>query len=137
MKDISLQLRKPTVADYQALRKTTGWSSLDDETVGTALKNDIFSICIAEGNKAIGMGRVVGDGAAYFYIQDVIVHPHFQKQGIGKMIMNEIEGFLAQNAPNNAFIGLMAAEGVERFYNKYNYRKRPSSRPGMFKTISA
>lgn len=137
MKNITVQLRKPTVAEYQALRNTTGWSSLENETVATALKNDIFSVGVVLQERVIGMGRIVGDGAAYFYIQDVIVHPEYKKQGIGSLIMQEIEKFLEQNAPKNAFIGLMAAEGVEKFYNKYNYRKRPATHPGMFKTISA
>ena len=82
------------------------------------------------------MGRVIGDGAIYFYIQDVIVLPEFQKFGLGKLIMNQIEAYLNKNAPHNAFIGLMAADGVQKFYEKFGYRQRPGGRPGMYKMIS-
>ncbi|KAA3625837.1 MAG: GNAT family N-acetyltransferase, partial [Bacteroidetes bacterium] len=66
----------------------------------------------------------------------IIVRPEYQKTGIGKLIMEQIEGFLQTSAPKNAFIGLMAAEGVKRFYHKFGYQERPANGPGMFKRIS-
>lgn len=29
------------------------------------------------------MGRVVGDGAFFFYVQDVAVHPQHRRRGLG------------------------------------------------------
>ena len=55
--------------------------------------------------------------------------------GIGRLIMNEIEGFLSENTSNNSFIGLMAAEGVEEFYHKFGYMTRERSKPGMSKLV--
>lgn len=133
MKALVIEKRRPSVSEYQLLRNSTGWLNLDDETVDTALENAIFSVCIIKNEKVIGIGRIVGDGAAYFYIQDVIVLPEFQNQGIGSLIMKELENFLSENAPRNAFIGLMAAEGKEGFYKNFNYKVRPSTRPGMYK----
>lgn len=109
---------------------------LDDGVVKMALENDLFSIIIFDGNLPVGMGRVIGDGGIYFYIQDIIVHPEYQKSGIGKLIMERIEAFLSKSAPKNAFIGLMAAEGVKEFYHKFGYKERPENGPGMFKRIS-
>jgi ribosomal protein S18 acetylase RimI-like enzyme len=45
-------------------------------------------------NDVIGFRRVIGDGGIYLYIQDVIVLLEFQRQGIGKCIMDAIMGYL-------------------------------------------
>lgn len=81
------------------------------------------------------MGRIVGDGAIYFYIQDIIVIPSYQGRGIGLLIMNEIEAYLEENAFNNSFIGLMAADGVQKFYHKFGYLERAETQPGMSKLM--
>ncbi len=133
MNNYHLEIRKIKPNEYQALRQTTGWDSIANEVVTKALKNDLFSVCVLEGENLIGMGRVIGDGAIYFYIQDVIVHPDHQGKRVGKMIMNSIENYLDKATHNNSFIGLMAAEGVKDFYKKYGYAERADSRPGMFK----
>lgn len=65
----------------------------------------------------------------------MIVLPEFHKLGIGDKIMAEIENWLKNNTFENSFIGLMAASGVEGFYEKYGYTKRDPDRPGMFKIM--
>ena len=130
-----LEIRKLKTAEYQSLRKTTGWSPLTDIAVAEALERDLFSVCVYHHQKVIGMARVIGDGAIYFYIQDVVVLPEYQGKGVGALLMNAIEKYLEKTAGNNAFIGLMAAERVKEFYKKYGYTERPVNGPGMYKTI--
>lgn len=108
---------------------------LEDWVVKKALKNDLYSVCVFDENNLIGIGRVIGDGGIYFYIQDVIVHPDYQGKGVGKTIMERIELFLRGKADNNSFIGLMAAEGVKDFYRGFGYEERAENRPGMYKII--
>ncbi len=133
--EIRIENRKISVEEYQSTRKTTGWAMLDDVVVSKGLENDLHSVCIFDSNKLIGIGRVVGDGAIYFYIQDIIVIPEYKGKGIGKLIMNNIETYLINNTNNNSFVGLMAAEGVHAFYYKFGYAERAESKPGMFKMI--
>ncbi len=75
----------------------------------------------------------MGDGGIYFYIQDVIVLPEFQKKGPGKRIMDALMGYISSHAKSKAFIGLMAAKGVSKFYEKYGFAERPADRPGIFR----
>ncbi|MBD77631.1 MAG: GNAT family N-acetyltransferase [Crocinitomicaceae bacterium] len=135
MNNITIEKRKLKVPEYQLFRDTTGWDFIDDKVVEKALEKDLFSICVFSDDKPIGMGRIIGDGAIYFYIQDVIVLPEYKNKGIGKLIMNQIEKFIAKTANNNSFIGLMAAANVKEFYYKFGYLERPDDRPGMYKTI--
>jgi len=131
---VKIEVRTPTPQEYAQLREAVHWSKLDLKAIEQGLQNSIFSVCATYEQKVIGCGRVIGDGGIYFYIQDIIVIPDFQKRGIGKFIMNEIMKYLNKNAAENAFIGLMSAKGVMGFYEKYGFEERPSSRPGMFRT---
>lgn len=130
-----IEERKITRKEYQFLRATTGWKMFEDKVIEKALKNDLYSICIFDEDKIIGIGRVIGDGEIYFYIQDVIVHPEYQGKKVGKMIMESIEDFLQNNSNKNSFIGLMAAKGVKDLYKKYGYTERAEDSPGMYKYI--
>ncbi len=135
MHKYKVELRKIRISEYQALRKTTGWGDLSDDTVSKALSKDIFSICILDNTEIIGIGRVIGDSAVYYYIQDIIVLPKYKGKGVGKLIMKHVENYLNNHAANNSFVGLMAAQGVQDFYKKFGYQERPKNRPGMYKIM--
>jgi len=49
------------------------------------------------------MARVIGDSGLYFYIQDVIVLPQYQKMGIGILMMERVMNFLDNNLSPLAF----------------------------------
>lgn len=125
--------RIPTVKEYQYLRNSVGWSTVNDDAVEQSLKNSLYSVCIVRNNQIIAFGRVIGDAGIYYYIQDVIVLPKFQRKGLGRRIMDSIMNFLDKHADPTAFIGLMVAKGFWRFYEDYGFQKRPSDAPGMFR----
>jgi ribosomal protein S18 acetylase RimI-like enzyme len=125
--------RNPTLEEYQRLRRAVGWSDVETEAIEIGLNNSLFSVCVILENRVIGCGRVIGDGGIYFYIQDIIVLPEFQGRGIGRRIMDAIVEYLKAHARDGAFIGLMAAKGVSKFYERYDFKKRPPDAPGMFR----
>lgn len=79
------------------------------------------------------MGRVVGDGALVFAIQDVIVLPEHRRQGYGARIMDALMAYVKENARLTAHISLFSANGMEEFYSRYGFVERPQGRlgPGM------
>ena len=77
-----------------------------------------------EESKAIGMGRIIGDGAIYFYIQDIVVTPEYQKSGIGTCILNALFEYIKNEAPEKSFIGLFSAPEAVDFYRKFTLEKR-------------
>ena len=132
-----IEIRKGSIdpSHYQYLREQTGWSMQSEKLVPGALNRDLFSVTVLHNHQPIGMGRIIGDGLHYFYIQDIIVDTAYRSMGIGMIIMKEIESYLSNYAPDQAFIGLMAADRSKGFYRKMGYVERPSSRPGMYKIM--
>jgi GNAT superfamily N-acetyltransferase len=116
----------PSPADYNRLRLTVGWGGYDESLIAKALPSTLYCICAFAGEEMIGMARVVGDAGLVFYIQDVIVLPEHQRQGIGTQMMDAVMAFVRANAHCNTIIGLMAAAGKEAFYQKYGFVVRPN-----------
>jgi GNAT superfamily N-acetyltransferase len=125
--------RVPTVDEYLALRQAVGWDRLDEQMAARGLANALFTVCALYQGSVVGCGRVIGDGGLYFYLQDIIVRPEFQRTGLGKLIMQPILGFLNEHAPPGTFVGLMAAQDASGFYTQFGFAPRPPDRPGMFR----
>ena len=114
------------------MRNLAGWGNTSILKAEVAIKNTPFSITAFDNDNVIGIGRIIGDGALIWYIQDVIVLPEYQGKGIGKTIMNYLIEYAKSNSvPNEDFtIGLMSAKGKEAFYEKFGFVSRPRENRG-------
>jgi ribosomal protein S18 acetylase RimI-like enzyme len=94
----------------------------------------LFSVCLEREGEIIGLGRIVGDGGLYFYVQDIIVKPEYRGLGYSRIIMDEVMKFIKVNAKKGSFVGLFAAKGTEGLYEKYGFVIRPNEifGAGMF-----
>jgi ribosomal protein S18 acetylase RimI-like enzyme len=120
----------PTVQELIDIRKAVGWGERDYGAAKVSLANCLYSVCIRHEDKLVGLGRVVGDGGLYYYIQDVVVLPEFQGRGLGAAIMDKVMAHLRQQVKPGAVIGLLAAKGKEPFYEKYGFIARPTDMLG-------
>ncbi|MBU7007735.1 GNAT family N-acetyltransferase [Phosphitispora fastidiosa] len=127
------QLPSPEV--FNRLRSAVGWPKLNEKLLEKALNDSIFSICALLENRTIGMGRIIGDGALYFYIQDLIVLPECQGMGVGSAMLQRLMELLETKTSEGSFVGLMAARESEAFYKKFGFIERPNGHfgPGMCK----
>ncbi|WP_286235617.1 GNAT family N-acetyltransferase [Thalassotalea sediminis] len=125
-----ISVESPKTEEFLCLRHKVGWGELDYNLAQTSLNNSLFHIIVRDKSQLIGMGRIVGDGAMYFYIQDVIVDPDYQGAGLGSILMDHIERYLSVAAKKGATIGLLAAKGKEAFYLRYGYLLRPNDMLG-------
>jgi ribosomal protein S18 acetylase RimI-like enzyme len=136
LKEYKIEKNIPTLEEYKYLCESVGWTNyMNFDVVETSLMNSIRCITVKDKEQIVGMGRIVGDGAIYFYIQDIMVHPDYQKNGIGKEIMNHLVEYLNTNAPDKAFVGLFASQGKEPFYEKYGFKDFSPNMTGMFTVI--
>jgi len=123
----------PTV--YNDLRKAVGWTTYKTEQIEEGLKNSLYLVQAFDGKTPVAMGRVIGDGKMVFYIQDVIVLPEYQRLGIGHEIMKRIMNFIDSRSVEHSIVGLMAAVGKERFYEKFGFAARPNEKMGCGMSI--
>ena len=67
----------------------------------------------------------------FFYIQDLVVIRDYQGQGLGEVLMQNIENYLRETAQKGATIGLFAAKGKESFYSRFGYQSRTGDNLGL------
>lgn len=120
----------PSAKEFTELRRAIGWGEIDLNIAQMSLEQSLFHVVVRNQQTLIGMARVVGDGYMYFYLQDVIVHPNFQQQGIGQLLMEHVERFLSRTAKKGATVGLLSAKGKEEFYTRFGYIHRPNDELG-------
>lgn len=109
--------------DFVRLKVATGFIDRPLEQVEKALKNGLFNVSAICDGKVVGMGRLVGDGAMYWYLQEIIVLPEYQGKGIGKSIVNRLIEHIRSTAipGTKVSIGLTAVKGKEPFYEKFGF----------------
>jgi GNAT superfamily N-acetyltransferase len=130
MRFITIQ-RRPTPVEYNNLRQLVNWPTYKTELIERAFENTLFALVVEdEIGKVVGMGRVIGDNAIYLHIQDVIVRPDFQRQGVGRIIMNELMDYIRRVGEKNTNIGLMCSKGREEFYKGFGFIERPNEKFG-------
>ena len=88
-----------------------------------ALQNGLLNVSAIYHDGLVGMGRLVGDGAMYWYLQEIIVLPQFQRMGIGTMIVHHLVDYAKENSVTGKFttIGGVSAKGKEPFYEKMGF----------------
>lgn len=100
----------PTVEEHGALAISVGWhNDLHWESVPASLAGSLCGVVAYDGaDQPVAMGRVVGDGAFYFYLQDVAVHPDHQRRGLGGEVLARLRRQILQMAGADCFVGLFA-----------------------------
>lgn len=119
--------------EYNDLRKLVGWGTISKRQFNTSIPNSRFiTVGKCEG-KTISMARAVGDGGYHLLIVDVIVHPDFQGQGIGKEMLSQLMDFVKNGyveKGETTMVSLLSAKGKEAFYEKMGFMKRPNDERG-------
>lgn len=89
-----------TIKEYQtyneseilSLYTSVGWTNYTNhpEMLKNAYANSLKTLGAYENEKLIGIIRVVGDGHSVVFIQDLLVYPEYQRQGIGTALLKQI-----------------------------------------------
>ena len=109
--------------DFVRLRIEAGFVEIPLEHARKALQNGLLNVSAIYNGELVGMGRLVGDGAMYWYLQEIIILPNFQRKGIGTMIVNHLIDYAKANSITGKFttIGGVSAKGKEPFYKKMGF----------------
>lgn len=126
------------VNEYNNLRNKIGWDTKDMDVVQNAIIKSTIVKKATFKNKTVGMARAIGDGI-YYLIVDVLVDPEYQKNGIGRKLIDEIVKEVENKIKKGqkCSINLISISGKEEFYEKCGFRKIPFDYTGhgMIKRI--
>jgi len=122
----------PDANAFFSLFETTGWNAKYAATPADLARavDASWSILSAYADGSlVGFGRVVSDGTMHAVLFDVIVHPDYQRRGIGSEILTRLVRVCREAAIRD--IQLFAAHGKGPFYERHGFRVRPDGAPGM------
>ena len=116
--------RFPTNNEFNELFYSVGWGNRENEKINKHRQNSCFAVCVFDGNKILGMARVVGDGA-YYTVYDVVTRKEYQGKGVGATLMNEVVKWYKTVEDDDTYLYLGASYGKEKFYEKFGFKARP------------
>ena len=80
--------------DVLHLYQAVGWTNYthQPEMLEQSLAHSLAIYIARDGEEIVGLVRLVGDGFSSVFVQDLIVLPSYQRQGIGSALMKEALG---------------------------------------------
>ncbi len=73
------------------LYQANAWSSAEKPTqLLAALRNSHALVAARMDGRLVGLGNAISDGHLVVYFPHMLVHPDFQRQGIGRAMMNAL-----------------------------------------------
>lgn len=75
-----------------ALYESVGWTTYtkDPEKLQRAIEQSLLVITAWHEQTLIGLIRGIGDGETILYVQDLLLLPEYQNQGIGKELVDRL-----------------------------------------------
>ena len=80
-----------SIDDVLHLYQAVGWTNYthQPQMLEQALSHSLVIYLALDGDAVVGLIRLVGDGFSSVFVQDLIVLPSYQRQGIGSSLMKE------------------------------------------------
>lgn len=73
------------------LYSSVGWTAYTDhpDSLRRGFENSLVILGVYTENDLVGILRAVGDGETIVFIQDILVHPDYQRRGLGTALLKE------------------------------------------------
>ena len=104
--------------DVLHLYQAVGWTNYthQPQMLEQALSHSLVIYLALDGDAVVGLIRLVGDGFSSVFVQDLIVLPSYQRQGIGSSLMKE-----ALKDYKDAYQVQLVTEETERTLEFYRF----------------
>jgi aralkylamine N-acetyltransferase len=109
--------------DVEGLFALAGLNGRTGDKVQRAFESSQVVCYAYAASRLVGVGRALTDWEYHAFIYDVAVHPDFQKQGIGRLIMQSI----LDRVPVWRVM-LIASPDVQPFYAKFDFAEHTDVR---------
>lgn len=86
------EYKKYNSEDIPKLYDSVGWSAYTDDLAAleNGFNNSLKILAAYKNDELVGIIRAVGDGYTVVFIQDILVLPEYQRQGIGSALLKAI-----------------------------------------------
>ena len=80
-----------SINDVLHLYQAVGWTNYTNQPqmLSQALSHSLATYLARDGEKIVGLVRLIGDGFSSVFVQDLLVLPSYQRQGIGSSLMKQ------------------------------------------------
>lgn len=127
---IEIKYNSLTADEWAYLRASVNWTIHSHNDFLEAINNSLLILSAYSEENLIGMARLIGDNKFTFFIQDVIVLPSYQNQGIGTTLVNSLIEYIKKKASPHTIVNLMASKGNEHFYENIGFIRRNGTLKG-------
>ncbi|MBR4344350.1 MAG: GNAT family N-acetyltransferase [Lachnospiraceae bacterium] len=78
--------------EIKRLYTEVGWSAYTEnmQTLEQGYKNSLLVLAAYEDEELLGIIRVVGDGFTIVFVQDILVFPEKQREGVGTALLKAV-----------------------------------------------
>ena len=130
MNKLTIKHNELTAEEFISLLESVWGGAPTLEQTSLAMEHTLFRVSVYDGEKVIAMARMIGDMGLCYYIKDVIVRPEYQKQGIGRVLMDELLNFIGENGVigTDIFVELCAMPDKIPFYEKLGFSANEAQR---------
>lgn len=136
MMNVHITEEFPQNQEYMDLKAVAGLPEVEISAIATALNRSVLSLLARDDNdRLIGMGRVVGDGAFYFQLVDIMVAASHLDQGVEEMIVSELLSRLAKIAPSGAEVTVITDVPGIKLYQHAGFKLLYPDRYGMARSL--
>ena len=80
-----------SIDDVLHLYQAVCWTNYTNppQMLSQALSHSLATYLARDGEEVVGLVRLIGDGFSSIFVQDLIVLPTYQRQGIGSTLMKQ------------------------------------------------
>lgn len=119
---VAIVERLPTPEEYRALIRAVGWAGHEQtDRVGPMLAGVRSGVVAVEGGRVVGTGLVVGDGATFAYLRDIMVDPEWQGRGVGSRIVAALLEIIRRPGPESLLVTLFTGQNLAEFYEPFGF----------------
>lgn len=130
MSALTVKHNELSAEEFITLWETVWGQGPSLEQTRLAMEHTLFRVSIFDGDKIVAMARMIGDMGLNYYIKDVVVRPEYQGKGIGRMLINELLGYVNDNGVTGTeiFVELCAMPDKIPFYEKFGFDANEAQR---------
>jgi GNAT superfamily N-acetyltransferase len=114
--------RVASADEHRALSASVGWQDhIEDAVLDASLGASVRGAVALHNGTVVGMARLIGDGAHYFYVQDVIVHPDHEGEGLASQLTSRLLDWVDNVTAAPAFVGLFSSPDARGVYESLGF----------------